>query len=181
MIDTEDPARAAGSRAASSTTLGVWAIVLAAASALLLLRLPAFIAVAQHAVAAQADGLDDPALAGTAVVVGAVAAVAIHVLLLALGALLAALLERAFGPRAVGGRLRIGVGGLTVTLIVLGLQLGAIVAGVAALERSWPVWLAAGSIALLVPAAFPAARASATAYARALLATVGTAVLLCAG
>ncbi len=180
MIDTEDP-RLAASTTPAGTALVVWALVVAAATALLCLRLPAFVAVAERAVAEQAAALDDRALAGAAVAVGTGTAVALHVLLLGLGALLAALLERAVGPAALGNRLRIGVGGLAFAVIVLGLQVWAVVLGVAAVERSWPLWLAAAAVAVLVPAAFPAARASAIAYARALLATVGTAVLLCAG
>lgn len=181
MIDTEYSARATGAKASTTTSLGVWALVLAAATALLVLRLPSFVAVAEGAVAAQADALGDPELAGAAVAVGAVSAVAIHMLLLGLGALLASLLERALGPRALGARLRLGVGGLTFAVIVLGLQVAAVGLGVAAVERSWPVWLAAAAVAMAVPAAFPAARASAPAFAKALLATCGTAVLLCAG
>lgn len=180
MIHTEDRA-GTGSKAAAATSLGVWALVLAAATALLCLRMPSFVAVAEQAVAEQADALDDRALAGGAIAVGAVSAVAVHVLLLGLGALVAALLERAVGPRALGRRLRLGAGGLCFSVIVLGQQATAVGLGIAAVERSWPVWLAAGAIALLAPAAFPAARASASAYARALLATGGTAVLLCAG
>lgn len=181
MIDTQDPARATGSKAPTTTSLGGWALVLTAASALLLLRLPSFVAVAEGAVAAQAEALGDPRLAGTAVAVGAGSAVAIHMLLLGVGALLATLLERALGPRALGARLRIGVGGLTFAVIVLGLQVAAVALGLAAVERSWPVWLAAAAVALLAPAAFPAARASASTFAKALLASGGTAVLLCAG
>ena len=180
MIDTNGPTRA-GSRTPTTTSLGVWALVLAAAAALLCLRLPSFVAVAERAVADQAAALGDQALAGAAVAVGAGTAVAVHVLLLGLGALLAALLERAVGPAALGRRMRIGAGGVAFAVLVLGLQVGAVVLGVAAIERSWPVWLAAAGVALLVPAAFPAARSSAIAYARALLATGGTAVLLCAG
>lgn len=180
MIDTEDRA-GTGSRAAAATSLGAWAIVLAAATALLCVRLPSFVAVAEQAVAAQAAAIDDRALAGAATAVGAVSAVAVHVLLLGLGALLAALLERAVGLRALGRRLRVGAGGLVFALIVLGQQATAMVLGVAAVERSWPVWLAAAAVALLAPAAFPDARSSASTYARALLATGGTAVLLCAG
>lgn len=184
MIDTHDTASRAGRPAGTSP--GTWSLVLAVAIALLCLRIPSFVAVAESAVAARAATLGDPALAGTAVAVGAISAVAIHVLLLGLGALLATLLERALGPgtigsRALGGRLRVGVGGLTFAAIVLGLQLTAVVLGVAAVERSWPVWGAAAVIALGAPAAFRAARSSTIAYARALLASGGTAVLLCAG
>jgi len=185
MIDTHHPSPRTDRRAAA-TSPGAWTLVLAVAIALLCLRIPLFVAVAESAVARQAAALGDPALAGTAVAVGTIAAVAIHVLLLGLGAVLATLLERALGPgsinaRALGGRLRVGVGGLTFAVIVLGLQVAAVALGVAAVERSWPVWLAGAAVALLAPAAFPVARASARAYARALLASFGTAVLLCAG
>lgn len=195
MIDTQHPSPGTDRRAAT-TSPGAWTLVLALAVALLCLRIPRFVAVAETAVAQQAAALGDAALAATAVTIGAVSAIAIHALLLGLGALLATLLERALGPEAIvaraivaraidarslGGRLRVGVGGLTFAVIVLGLQIAAVALGVAAVERSWPVWLAAAAVALLAPAAFPVARASARAYVRALLASCGTAVLLCAG
>ncbi|MGC5077273.1 hypothetical protein [Agrococcus sp. DT81.2] len=185
MIDIHDPSRPTDRRSAG-TSPSAWALVLTVAVALLCLRIPSFVAVAATAVAEQAAALGDADLSAAAVAVGAISAVAIHVLLLGLGALLATLLERALGPgaiaaRALGGRFRVGVGGLTFAAIVLGLQVAALALGVAAVERSWPVWLGAAVVALLAPAAFPVARASVRAYARALLASCGTAVLLCAG
>ncbi|ROR66044.1 hypothetical protein [Agrococcus jenensis] len=171
-------------RGEASTSPGVWAVVIAAATALLCLRMPAFLAVAEAAVAEQAEALGDPQLAGTATAVGAGAAVVIHLLLLGLGALLAALLERALGPRALcarRGRPRLGVGGAAFAAIVLGLQVAALVEGVAAVERSWPVWLGAAAVAAIVPAAFPEGRSSLGSYARSLAASGATAVLLCLG
>ncbi|MGY3127970.1 hypothetical protein ACVWW9_001469 [Agrococcus sp. UYP33] len=168
----------------AGTSPGMWAVVIAAAAALLCLRMPAFLAVAEAAVAEQAEALGDPQLAGAATAVGAGAAVAIHLLLLGLGALLAALLERALGPRALRtrrGRARLGVGGAAFTAIVLGLQVAALAEGVAAVERSWPVWLCAAAVAALVPVAFRDARSSLASYARSLTATGATAVLLCLG
>lgn len=179
MIHAPRPTRAGP---AASTSRGVWAVVLAAAAASLCLRVPSFLAVAEDAVAAQSDALGDPQLAGAATVAGAIAAVVIHLLLLGLAALLAALLERAVGPRSVRvGRVRLGAGGLAFAAIVLGLQAAALIGGVAAVERSWPMWLAAAAVAGLAPAAFADARSSVPAYARALVVTGGTAVLLCLG
>lgn len=181
MLDTQDGAHARELRRTAGTSTGTWAIVLGIAVALLALRTPVFIAVAEAALAQQADALDDPALAATAVAVGALGAVGMHALVLGLAAVIAAVLERSLGPVAIGGRLRVGVGGLTFAAIVLGLQAAATVLGVAALERSWPMWTAAAAVALVAPAAFAGARSTASAYARALLASCGTAVLLCAG
>ena len=136
-----------------------------------------FVAVAEGALAGEAAALGDPGLAETAVTIGAVSAVVMHVLLLALVAVLASFL----GPRALGGRLRIGVAGATFAVVVLGQQLAASVLGVASLERSWPVWVAAAAVALLAPAAFPESRASLRSYGTALVATCGVGVLLCVG
>lgn len=191
MIDTHDSRPVLRTARSAGTSPGAWALVLAIATALLSVRIPSFLAVAEAAVAEQASVLGDRDLASMAVAVGAISAVVLHALLLGLGALLATLLERALGPGALslrargpdaqGGRLRIGVGGLTFAVIVLGLQLAAVVLGVAAVERSWPVWILAAGVAVLAPWAFPGARSSASAYARALGASAGTAVLLCAG
>ena len=185
MTDTQteaaDPAAARGARSARSTSVATWGLVLAVAAVLLCMRIPMFVAVAEGALAGEAAALGDPGLAETAVTIGAVSAVVMHVLLLALVAVLATLLERFLGPRALGGRLRIGVAGATFAVVVLGQQLAASVLGVASLERSWPVWVAAAAVALLAPAAFPESRASLRSYGTALVATCGVGVLLCVG
>lgn len=181
QTDGGHPAVAGRARRARATSAGAWALVLAAAAVLLCMRIPMFVTVAEDALAGEAAALGDPGLAGTAVTIGAVSAVVIHVLMLALVAVLAALLERFLGPRALGGRLRIGVAGATFAVVVLGQQLAASMLGVATIERSWPVWIAVAAVALLAPAAFAESRSSLRSYGTALVASCGVGVLLCVG
>lgn len=168
-------------RTARTTSMGIWLLVIALTVALLLLRLPSFIAVAEASLAAETATLDDDALSGAAIAVGASAAVALHALGTLLVAALATVLERIFGPRALGARQRLGVGGAALAVLVLGQQVAAAVLGVASVARGPQLWILGGIVALSTPLAFPAARASLRAYARALVVTGTIGGLLCIG
>lgn len=166
----------------------VWLCLIGLALLLLLVRLPLFIEAAVGALAGL-DGegdpaLTDPALTEAATTVGAVGAVVLHAVVLAVVAVLASLMERWLGPTALGapaGRLRIGVAGLVFALLALGQQLFAVVLGIAAVQRGWELWVAALAVTLLAPLAFPGARRSAAAYARAALVAGVTGAILCIG
>jgi len=181
MIDTAHPPRDADGAVRRTTSVSSWAIVLAAAAALLALRIPRFTEVARTAVAAEADALGDPELAGAAVAIGTAGAIALHVLALVLLACVGSVLERLLGPTAIGGRLRLGVAGATYSALVLGQQVAALVTGVASIERSWPLWAIAAAVGLAAPALFRDARTSARAYGRGAIASVATGALLCLG
>ncbi|WP_026374219.1 hypothetical protein [Agrococcus lahaulensis] len=170
----------------STTSPVVWCVVLALASALLLVRLPLFVDVAASAGQEAADALGDPALAAAATTVGAVSAIVLHVLVLVVAAVLATLLERWLGPAALrpargAGRVRLGVAGVVLAVLVLGQQIAALASGLAAVPRGWQLWAAAAAVAASAPLAFPAARRSARDYLRALAAAAATGVLLCLG
>lgn len=183
------PIRAGVARPArerSTTSAVVWCVVLALVSALLLVRLPMFVDVAAAAGQEAADALGDAALAAAATTVGAVSAIALHLLVLMVAAVIATLLERWLGPVALrpargAGRVRLGVAGLVLAVLVLGQQVAALAMGVAAVPRGWQLWVAAIAVAAVAPLAFPAARRSARDYARSLAAAAATGVLLCLG
>lgn len=168
-------------RAARTTSTWIWLGVLAVASLLLVARLPLFIAVAEDSLAQASAALDDPAMSSTAIAVGAAAAIALHAVGIALIAALASLLERFLGPRALGGGVRIGVGGLTLTVLVLGQQLAATLGATAAIARGWPLWTAAAVVILAAPLLFPESRGSARSYGSALLVSGAIGGLLCIG
>jgi hypothetical protein len=186
-MDTHVETRAAGPALERRTTSPVvWAAVLTIATAVLLVRLPMFVEVAAAASSPAADALGDPALAAAATTVGAVGAVVLHVLVLMVVAVLATLLERWLGPVALRpsrglAAVRVGVAGLVLAVLVLGQQVAAVVIGVAALPRGWPLWTAALAVAVLAPLAFPGARRSRRDYVRALAAGAATGALLCLG
>lgn len=172
-------------RASRTTSIWFWLAVVVIAVALLVVRLPLFIAVAEASLASAAAELGDPAMSGTAIAVGAGAAVALHAIGIAVVAALAALLERFLGPRALGSgpgrRLRLGVGGLTLAILVLGQQVAAIVTGAAAVERGLPLWIAAAVVALSTPLLFAESRSALRSYAKALVVSGVIGGLLCIG
>lgn len=164
-----------------TTSAGAWAIILGIAAVLLLLRLPAAIAMAETLLSEQVTELDDPAMAGMAVSMGAVGALALQLFVLVLLAVLASVLERLLGPAAIGGRLRVGVAGIVYGALVLGQQAWALASGVVAVGRSWPLWIIALVVAAAAPAAFSAARSSWRAYLRAAVPGIIIGGLLCLG
>lgn len=168
-------------RTARSTSGGTWLLVVALAIALVVIRMPLFIAVAEESLAAETAALGDEGLSGAAIAIGAGAAIALHAIGILLVAAVATVLERFFGPRALGTRLRLGVGGAALVIIVLGLQIVATATGVAAVERGLPVWLFGALVALSTPLLFPAARGSLRDYARAIIVTGTIGALLCIG
>lgn len=181
MLDTVQDAERA-ERAARTTSIGVWLLVVAVAIVLLLLRLPRFIAVAAGSLATETAALGDEALSDAAIAVGASAAIALHAIGMLLVAAVGTVLERFLGPRALAlGRLRLGVGGVAFAVIVLGQQLVATLAGVASVERGLPLWICGAIVALSTPLLFRAARAHPRSYARALVVTGTIGGLLCIG
>ncbi|MCH1884194.1 hypothetical protein [Agrococcus sp. ARC_14] len=168
-------------RRARTTSIGTWLLVVVVAIALLVIRLPQFIAVAEGSLADATATLGDEALSDAAIVIGSATAIALHAIGILLVAAAATVLERFFGPRALGARLRVGVGGAALAILMLGQQAIATVSGVAAVERGWPMWLAGAIVALSTPLLFPAARAGLRPYARALLVTGVIGGLLCIG
>ncbi|WP_347754499.1 hypothetical protein [Agrococcus sp. ProA11] len=167
-------------RAGRTTSIGVWLLVVATAIALLLLRLPRFIAVAEESLAAETAALGDDALSGAAIAVGAAAAIALHAIGIMLVAAVATVLERFLGPQALGTALRLGVGGAALAVIVLGQQVAATVMGVATVARG-PLWIFAVVVALSTPALFPSARAHVRGYARAVVVAGAIGGVLCIG
>lgn len=183
---TSEVLQAPPRRTLRTTSVAVWAMIIAAALALMLVRLPALIAVAEEAGAAAAEALDDPAIAATATTIGAVGGIALHAAMLVIAALLVSLLERWLGPRAIAPRdgaqrLRIGVAGVVFAATVLGQHVAAVMLGVAAIQRGPLLWGVAAAIAVAAPLLFPAARQTFSTYVRALVVSLGTAVLLCLG
>lgn len=168
-------------RVRRTTSIGTWLLAVSIAITLLGLRLPEFIAVAEGALTTATAELGDAQLSGAAIAIGSVTAIALHAIGILLVAAVATVLERFFGPPAVGSKLRIGVGGAALATIVLGQQVFAIIMGVAAVERGWPMWLAGAVVAFLTPLLFPAARTGLRHYARALLVTGVIGGLLCIG
>lgn len=180
MLDTVKEAERT-ERTARTTSIGVWLLVVAGAVALLLIRLPRFIAVAEDSLAAETAMLGDEALSGAAIAVGAAAAVALHAIGILLVAAVATVLERFLGPRALGTRLRLGVGGASLAVIVLGQQIVATLTGVATVERGLPLWIFGAIVALSTPLLFRAARAQLRDYVRAIVVTGTIGGLLCIG
>ncbi|WP_405216159.1 hypothetical protein [Agrococcus sp. Ld7] len=173
---TERPARAA-----RTTSIGIWLLVVALTITLLVIRLPLFVAVAAESLVTETAVLGDEALSGAAITIGAGAAIALHAIGILLIAAVASVLERWFGPRALGSRLRLGAGGAALALIVLGQQIAATATGVAAVERGLPVWILGAVVALSTPLLFPDARSSARGYGRAIIVTGAIGGLLCIG
>lgn len=180
MIDTVQDAERT-ERSARTTSIGIWLLIVASAVALLLLRLPRFIAVAQESLATATDALGDDGLSGAAIAIGAATAVALHAIGILLVAVVATLLERFLGPRALGSKLRVGVGGAALGVIVLGQQIVATATGVAAVERGPLMWITGAIVALSTPLLFPACRARPRGYARAIVVTGVIGGMLCIG
>lgn len=168
-------------RTARTTSIWLWLLVVALTITLLVIRLPLFIAVAEASLATETDALGDEALSGTAITIGAAAAIALHAIGILLVAAVATVLERFLGPRALGSKLRLGVGGATLAIIVLAQQIVAIATGVAAMERGLPVWILGAVVALCTPLLFPDSRSSARGYGRAIIVTGTIGALLCIG
>ncbi|WP_430591455.1 hypothetical protein [Humidisolicoccus flavus] len=162
------------------TSIWVWLVVIALVLALMLVRMSLFIEAARAQSSDLVSELGDPALADSALTLGAAVSIGVAIGVLALFALIISLVEsRLTPPPRPEVTFRIGPAGLTFTVLLLAQHISAVALHVPSVSRTWPVFLFATFVAFLSPLVFPSTRSNIPTYLKALGATVLTGALLC--